>query len=73
MSLDQFRAGSKIPSAHFNLYAEEDGKFRLMTKDHIIPKSKGGANHLDNLQTMCDRCNHRKGDTMPEEVKNDIE
>ena len=28
-----------------------------MTKDHIVPKSKGGADHLDNLETMCDQCN----------------
>jgi len=38
-----------------------------MTKDHIIPKSAGGANHMDNLQTMCDQCNNRKGSKLPEE------
>lgn len=63
MSLDKFKKSSKIPSAHFNLYAEKDGESRLMTKDHIIPKSKGGKNHLDNLQTMCDHCNSKKGST----------
>ena len=47
---------------HFNLYAQIDGKFRLMTKDHIVPRSKGGRNSLDNYQTMCIKCNMAKGD-----------
>ena len=38
-----------------------------MTKDHTMPKSKGGADHLDNLETMCDQCNHKKGSTIKEE------
>ena len=48
---------------HLNLYAlDENGKEVLMTKDHIIPKSKGGKNKLENYQTMCCRCNNNKGD-----------
>lgn len=43
---------------HFNLYAE-DGT--LMTKDHIIPASKGGRNIVSNMQTMCVDCNKEKG------------
>jgi len=47
---------------HFNLFADNlDGTFNLMTKDHICPKSKGGKNHLSNLQTMCKICNEKKG------------
>lgn len=45
---------------HFNLYAD-DGT--LMTKDHIIPASKGGSDHIDNMQTMCTHCNKEKGNT----------
>ena len=37
----------------------------LMTKDHIIPRSRGGATRLDNLQTMCAICNGKKGNEMP--------
>ena len=43
---------------HFNLYAE-DGT--LMTKDHIVPKSRGGQNLVSNMQTMCTTCNTAKG------------
>ena len=38
--------------------------FSDMTVDHRIPKSKGGASALDNLQLMCAPCNHRKGDSV---------
>lgn len=35
-------------------------KMRLMTVDHIIPKSRGGRNTLENLQPMCTVCNRKK-------------
>lgn len=34
----------------------------LLTKDHIIPISKGGKNTLDNYQCMCQTCNNEKSD-----------
>lgn len=48
---------------HLNLYSEDDV---LMTKDHIFPKSKGGKDHLSNLQTMCLECNLIKADSIEE-------
>ena len=35
-----------------------------MTKDHILPKSKGGKDEIDNYQTMCIRCNKAKGNNL---------
>lgn len=61
MSLD--RSDKKGPRAHFNLYGiTESGRVVMLTKDHIVPKSKGGSNRLDNLQTMCETCNRKKAD-----------
>ena len=35
--------------------------FRNLTVDHVIPRSKGGHDHLDNLQLLCGACNSMKG------------
>ena len=51
---------------HFNLYGiNRNGHEVLMTKDHIIPKSRGGKNNLSNYQTMCTKCNAKKGSDLP--------
>jgi 5-methylcytosine-specific restriction endonuclease McrA len=44
---------------HIDLYTEQ---YELMTIDHIVPKSKGGKNTLENLQPMCHTCNTKKAD-----------
>lgn len=48
-------------SPHFNLYAEEDGRYVLMTKDHWVAKALGGKDESSNYQTMCSICNNLKG------------
>lgn len=50
---------------HLNLYALVEGREVLMTKDHHFPKSKGGPDSLDNLLTMCEKCNLDKADMIP--------
>ena len=36
--------------------------FRIFEVDHRIPRSRGGTDHLDNLQLLCPSCNRIKGD-----------
>ena len=40
------------------------GSTENITKDHIIPKSKGGRDNLENLQVMCFDCNFKKSNAL---------
>lgn len=44
------------------------GSNKLLTLDHIIPRSKGGQHSWDNVVAACERCNSRKGDRTPQEA-----
>ena len=58
------------------LYGEQEGvcvgcdthfPFRVMEVDHMLPQSRGGTDHFDNLQLLCSHCNRSKGNkTMAE-------
>jgi 5-methylcytosine-specific restriction endonuclease McrA len=63
-SLEKHENDKESKRYHFNLYAINNGEPMLMTKDHIIPKSKGGTDCLENLQPMCIKCNSRKADKL---------
>ncbi len=35
--------------------------FRNLTVDHVVAQSRGGNDHIDNLQLLCGACNSSKG------------
>lgn len=39
-----------------------------LTRDHVIPQSRGGSNAWENVVTACSSCNTRKGSHLPEEI-----
>ena len=39
-----------------------DFPFKIFEVDHVIPRSKGGTDHIENLQLLCPHCNRVKGD-----------
>lgn len=39
-----------------------------LTLDHVMPRSRGGADTWENLVTACIRCNNKKGNRTPEEA-----
>ena len=45
------------------------GSKKQLTLDHVIPKSRGGANTWENLVTSCFKCNLKKADRTPEEAR----
>jgi hypothetical protein len=58
-TLDKNKA--KEAKFHMGLYAEVAGKEVIFTRDHIKPKSDGGEDTLENMQTQCEDCNQAKG------------
>jgi 5-methylcytosine-specific restriction endonuclease McrA len=39
-----------------------------LTRDHLVPLSRGGTNDWTNVVTACSQCNTRKGNRMAEEI-----
>ncbi|HSA57559.1 MAG TPA: HNH endonuclease [Gemmatimonadaceae bacterium] len=39
-----------------------------LTRDHLIPLSRGGTNDWTNVVTACSPCNTRKGNLLPSEI-----
>ena len=56
-------------NAHI-LFGQQEGRcagckmdfpFKIFEVDHIVPKSRGGGDNLENLQLLCGHCNRLKG------------
>lgn len=45
-------------------YCREKMKKNNITREHIIPKSKGGTSHLGNICLVCKACNQKAGNDM---------
>ena len=54
-----------------DLFGQQEGRcngcktefpFRAFEVDHVIPQTRGGTDHIDNLQLLCGHCNRTKGD-----------
>lgn len=44
----------------FNYKCAHCGRKKQLTKDHIIPLSKGGSDYINNIQPLCRNCNSKK-------------
>ena len=40
----------------------------FLTRDHVVPLSRGGGNDWGNVVAACSSCNNRKGNRLPTEV-----
>ena len=43
-------------------YCGNKFQFRLLTNDHVVPRSRGGKHVWTNCVTACKKCNNAKGD-----------
>jgi len=55
-------------SCQFCGRSQHELRFReCLTRDHLVPLSRGGTNEWTNVVTACSTCNTRKGNRLPEE------
>lgn len=52
---------------HLCLYCGQSFSARSLTRDHIVPVSRGGRNVWTNVASACTSCNHRKNNRTPAE------
>jgi len=50
------------------LYCGQGHQDRDLTRDHVVPRSRGGSDRWDNVVAACKRCNHHKGNRLLEEI-----
>jgi len=54
------------------LYCGNYFSFSELSRDHVFPSSKGGADKWENVVAACKRCNQRKGDKLLGEIDMDL-
>jgi len=65
------RQNRQVAFTRFNVFLRDGfscvycGSGSDLTFDHLIPRSKGGTTHWQNIVTACSSCNLRKGGRMP--------
>lgn len=62
-----------IPLSRRAVFARDGGKCVYCSApatsiDHVIPRSRGGAHHWENVVAACHKCNHQKADRMLKEI-----
>ena len=76
MSMSQVQLQDYRTHKH-ELFGKQEGKcngcevpfhFRNLTIDHIVPQSRDGSDHIDNLQLLCGACNSTKGNGTHEQL-----
>lgn len=53
---------------HLCMYCGLQFPTHQLTRDHVVPASRGGANVWENCVTACRRCNQAKDDRTPEQA-----
>ena len=75
------RVGSRVPAltnehlflrdghrcAYCGRHRRELGQRERLTRDHLVPRSKGGTDRWLNVVTACSSCNHQKNDRLVED------
>ena len=55
--------------ARICMYCGAHPRDNKLTRDHVVPISRGGRDRWSNVVTACRPCNTRKGNRTPEEAK----
>ena len=53
---------------HLCLYCGKHFSRQLLTRDHVVPLSRGGRDHWENVVCACFHCNSRKGGRTPQQA-----
>lgn len=54
---------------HQCLYCGHHCRSEELSRDHVVPSSRGGINRWENVVAACKRCNHYKGNHLLSEIK----